>query len=1017
MTFTGVPVPGATITATQGDIRLVTTSDLQGVYRLAEMADGAWTIRVEMLGFVTINREVTLPSDGRPLAWELTVVPFAEITRALPPPASSQGAPDPAPAGEAGRPERPGAPAPTPSGTVARSGQPDRQTSPNGQPGFQRANVNPAAARTAAGVDTPFSDDSPADSGMGATDGLLINGSVNNSATSPFAQPRAFGTGRPGQRSLYTGGVSALTSNSALDARPFSFTSQPTPKPSYYDMQFIGTFGGPLKIPRLLRRGPNLFLGYQRTTDHSATTRSEIMPTMLERSGDFSESRDPFGRPIQIVDPVSGQPFAGERIPSARVSPEAAALLGYYPQPNVESTGGYNFQTPVVVATHQDSAQARLTQVISGRDQLAGTASYQRTITDAANVFSFIDSTRTSALDTSVNWSHRLRPLMFLRARYQFTRLSTDVTPEFANRVNVSGLAGIFGNNQEPVNWGPPSLIFSSGIAGLATAQYASNTNLTNGWSGDIFWNRGRHSLTVGGGIRLQRFDVLSQQNPRGTFGFAGAATGSDFADFLLGIPQTSSIAFGNADKNLRNSNYEAFLNDDWRVSATLTVNVGIRWEYESPITEVQDRLVNLDAAPGFTAVSPVLATSPVGALTGQAYSDSLVYPDKRGFLPRLGVAWRPVPGSSLVIRAGYGIYRNTAAYQSMALLMAQQPPLSKTSSVANSPSRPLTLANGFVTSASSALNTFGVDPHFRVSDTQTWQVSAQRDLPASLTIIGTYLGSKGRHLMQEFLPNTYPAGASHPCPACPAGFVYLTSSGRSLRNSGQLQVRRRLRNGITATVQYTLAKATDDAAAFSGAGLAGAVIAQNWLDLDAEHGPSSFDQRHLISAQFQYTTGAGVTGGTLVDGLKGRLFKDWTFVSQLTVGSGLPLTPVYLSPVSGTGVAGSIRPRLTGLNVEERREGYYLNPAAYAAPASGQWGDTQRNSITGPAQFGLNAAVGRTFRFGDRLNLDWRIDATNVLNRVTYSGVNMIVGSPQFGLPNLANQMRRLQSSLRLRF
>jgi len=328
-----------------------------------------------------------------------------------------------------------------------------------------------------------------------------------------------------------------------------------------------------------------------------------------------------------------------------------------------------------------------------------------------------------------------------------------------------------------------------------------------------------------------------------------------------------------------------------------------------------------------------------------------------------------------------------------------------------------LTLANGFITSAASALNTFAVDPNFRVSYAENWQLSAQRDLPASLTIIGTYLGSRGSRLMQEFLPNTYPAGAANPCSTCPSGFVYLTSSGSSLRNAGQLQVRRRLRNGFTATVQYTLAKATDNAAAFSGAALGGAVIAQNWLDLDAERSPSSFDQRHQLVTQVQYTTGAGITGGTLVDGLRGRLFKDWTFVGQLTTGSGLPVTPVYLAAVPGTGVSGNIRASLTGEPLNAVPDGYYLNPAAYAAPAKGQWGNAGRNSIAGPGQFNVNAGIGRTFRWGDRLNLDWRFDSTTVLNRVTYASVDTIVGSPQFGLPNRANQMRKLQSSVRLRF
>ena len=168
-------------------------------------------------------------------------------------------------------------------------------------------------------------------------------------------------------------------------------------------------------------------------------------------------------------------------------------------------------------------------------------------------------------------------------------------------------------------------------------------------------------------------------------------------ADFLLGLPHTSSIAFGNADTFLRGNSYDVYVTDDWRIGPGLTVNAGVRWEYEAPITEQFGRLVNLDIAPGFTAVSPVIATDPVGTLTGQRYPDSLLRPDRRGIQPRLGVAWRPIAGSSLVIRAGYGVYRNTAVYQAIDLLLAQQPPLSKAQSVETSAAAPLTLANGFI--------------------------------------------------------------------------------------------------------------------------------------------------------------------------------------------------------------------------------------------------------------------------------------------------------------------------------
>jgi hypothetical protein len=766
-----------------------------------------------------------------------------------------------------------------------------------------------------------------------------------------------------------------------------------------------------------------VFFGYQRLVDHTATTQSALVPTLLERGGDFSQSVDALGRPIQLIDPSTGRRFSNDVISNARLSPQAQSLLQYYPTPTLDAGGRYNYQTPVLVGTHQDSAQARGTYSINGRNQLFGNASFQRTTTDAGNVFGFTDSTHLSTLDAAMNWSHRFSQFLSARFRYQYTGQSTDVRPFFADRVNVSGEAGISGNNQDPANWGPPALTFSSGVAGLGTAQFAANDTATHAFGVEILKTIPRHTFTIGADLRPQYVGIVSQQDARGTFSFTGAATGSDVADFLLGIPATSSIAFGNPDKRLRATNADAYINDDWRVTPTLTINAGVRWEYESPFTESQNRLVNLDVAAGFTAASPVTAAAGAGETTGQHYPASLLHDDRGGVQPRFGMAWRPVPGSSLVIRGGYGIYRNTNVYQSLALFLAQQPPFSKTLSVANSAATLLTLANGFSTASGASSNTFAVDPDFRVAAVQSWQLSAQRDLPGSLTIVGTYLGSKGSHLMQEFLPNTYPAGAVNPCASCPVGFVYLTSGGSSLRNAGQIQLRRRLRNGLTATAQYTLAKATDNAAAFlrAGDGLqttsAAGFIAQDWHDLDADRGPSAFDQRHQVVAQLQFTTGMGIGGGALLDGMRGRLFNGWTVATQLNTGSGSPQTPLFLTIVPGTGVTGTVRADLTRVAADQIPSGYYANPAAYGAPASGQWGSAGRNSITGPAQFAFNGGLSRAFLLSNRVTLDWRLDATNLLNRVTYASINTIVGSPQFGLPVQANTMRRLQTSVRLRF
>jgi hypothetical protein len=197
---------------------------------------------------------------------------------------------------------------------------------------------------------------------------------------------------------------------------------------------------------------------------------------------------------------------------------------------------------------------------------------------------------------------------------------------------------------------------------------------------------------------------------------------------------------------------------------------------------------------------------------------------------------------------------------------------------------------------------------------------------------------------------------------------------------------------------------------------LNGGAIAQDWLDLDAERAASNFDQRHLLTVQAQFTSGVGIGGGALATGMRGSLLKGWTVTSQLTTGSGLPLTPVVLTSVPGTGVVGTMRAdRVSG--VDAVSPGAYANPAAYVLPAAGHWGNAGRNSIRGPAQFSMHASLGRSFLWGDRFTLDWRFDATNVLNRVTFANVNTIVGSPQFGLPIQANTMRKLQSSLRWRF
>jgi hypothetical protein len=977
VTFNGSPVPGATITATQGSKTFAVVSNADGDYSFPDLPDGTWKIKITMTDFAILEQVVTV-SPGTPgIKWELKLLPLAQILARAKVMKSGEGNAVTASLPEAparSNAPKPGAPAETPKPIEESSGQ--------------------------------------------AAEGFLVNGSSNNAATSQFSLAQAFGNTRKGVAGLYTGGLALILDNSALDARPFSVSGLNEPKASYSTITGVITFGGPLDIPHVLPRGPNFFAGYEWTRNNTATVDPGLVPTEAQRRGDLATG---------VIDPID---------------PVAQKLLNLYPLPNLPGNSQYNYQIPVLNNSHRDAMQARLDRSVGRKDELYGQFAFQSIRANSTNLFGFVDTTDTLGLDGKINWQHRLSHEIYVNTGYQFSRLRTLVIPYFANRSNVSLAAGVTGNDQDPSDWGPPTLTFSSGLASLNDANSSFDRNRTDGVSGSAEYYRGRHNITVGGDFRRQEFNYLSQQNPRGNFAFTGAATGvSDFADFLEGIPDTSQIAYGNADKYFRQSVYDAYANDDWRIRPELTINVGIRWEYGAPITELFGRLVNLDVAPGFTAVEPVLGSAPKGSLTGAGYPTSLIRPDRLGIEPRIGLSWRPIPGSSVVVRAGYGVYDDTSVYQTTALQMAQQAPLSTSVSVQTSPACLETLTSGFNPCSSISQELFGVDPNFRVGYAQTWQLSVQRDLPASLQMTVAYLGIKGTRGVQQFLPNTYPTGATIPCPLCPTGFVYQTSGGDSTRQSGSIQLRRRLRSGFTANLQYTFSKSIDDDATLGGQGpvppggvaptVPAATIAQNWLNLRAERGLSTFDQRHLLNASIQYTSGMGMHGGTLLTGWRGTLLKEWTVAATITAGSGLPQTPIYEATINGTGLVGSRPDRASG-SVYAGSDGHFLNPAAYAAPQPGQWGTAGRDSIIGPGQFTFNGSLSRTFRVAKRYNLDIRADATNLLNHVVYSSWNTTLNpitnpgshsvfttdlNPLFGLPAAANPMRSLQITARLRF
>lgn len=1007
VTFGGLPIPGATVTATQGDKKLTAISDLSGVYHFDDLADGAWTIDIEMQCFQSIHTQITIGADTQEGKSELVLLANDELmarTKVVQNPIIPQPIlVPPAPGKNAG-----------------------------------------ASAGNNAPADMPKPPESSNDQ---AADGYLVNGSVNNAATSRYATNAAFGNTRSGSRALYTGGFATIFGNAATDARPYNITGLTAPKSAYDLITINATLGGPIKIPHLLPRGPNFFVNYSWTHNNNAEVIPGLVPTPAERSGNLAGLVNAQGQPVAIYNPATGQPYVNNQIP---VTPQAAALLSLYPLPaaNIPSISGYNYQAAILNSVHQDALQSRLDKTLGRKDQLFGGFNFQSTRAGNISLFDFVDSTGTLGINANIHWTHRFNPHFFLFTAYTFSRLRTELTPNFANRIDVSGPSGanISGNSQDPADWGPPTLSFSSGVSSLTDGNSRFNRSRTDGVSLSVGIYRGRHNISAGGDFRKQEYNDRFQQNPRGTFGFTGAATangpestttGSAFADFLIGVPDTSAIAFGNADKYLREPVYDAFFTDDWRILSVLTINAGMRWEYSAPITELHGRLANLDLNPGFTGGTPVLGNDPVGSVTGAHYPASLVRPDRLGIEPRIGISWRPIPASTIVIRGGYGIYRDTSVYQNIALQLAQQAPFSKSFTVQNSAACPLTLANGF--NCASA-DTFAIDPSFHVGYAQTWQLSVQRDLPFALQMVATYFGVKGTHGAQQFYPNTNPIGAANPCPSCPAGFVYETSGGNSTRQAGQIQLRRRLKNGLTASLEYTYSKSIDDDAVLGGQGYVSsgtqsqnaaagassapsASIAQNWRDPRAERGLSTFDQRHLLNVSAQYTSGEGLGGGTLMSGWRGRLLKEWTLQTTLSAASGLPETPIYSVAIPGTGNTTAMRPSLTGAPIYVSNARAHLNAFAFQAPTLGQWGTAGRDSITGPNHFSLNSSLARTFRPHGKTYLDFAVSANNLLNHPDFTSWSAVwnnaslSNAQQFGRPVSPNSMRKLQTTLRFRF
>ncbi len=833
------------------------------------------------------------------------------------------------------------------------------------------------------------------------------------------AEGRTFGNRRRrGQQPLVRGMAFLQIGNSAFDARPYSLTGQNFDKPGYSQNRFGVTLGG-----QLPKTHTQYTLNYSGNINHNSYSAYATVPTPLERLGDFSQSV--VQAPVTIYDPDTRAPFPGNRIPQSRIDSAAAGLLDFIPLPN-RPGALQNYQIVTSIPRDTNALAVRINQSLNAKHRLTGGFNWQNRDSDTAQVYGFLDNSFGHGYTIDGGWAWTIAPKTVNDLRLRFNRDHSFTDPFFAGLQDTARQLGIQGPSTQPENWGPPNLSFTN-IGDLTDASPVQR--LTGYWSiGDsISLVRGKHTIQSGVEMRRSKIDTNTDQNARGTFTFSGLLTsafnekgqplpntGFDFADFLLGFPQSSSIRFGTTDTYFRTMSYSAFVQDEWRAKSNLTFNLGLRYEYMQPFTEKYGHLANLDIAPNFTGVQVVLP--------GQSgFPDALIDSDKNNFAPRLGFAYRPMKNKRLQVRGGYSIFYDGTAYNTIAVRLAGQPPFASTGSLQTSPTRVLTIQDGFGNDETKEVtNTFAVSRAYLLPYAQTWSVAVQDEFKG-IVLEANYLGTKGTRLDVLRLPNRAAPGS--PLTAedrrqigNAVGFTFDSSEGNSIYHAIQLRLIRRLRRGVSTNVFYTFSKSIDNASSIGGSGN---VVAQDDRDLSAERGLSIFDRRHQLTWMSMVNSPFGERGFFLKDrSFAARMLQDWNLSTSVTARSGAPLTARVLGNVSdsaGTGAVGSGRADATGLDVSNGSG--FFDLSAFTLPPSGRFGNAGRNTISGPGLFSLDVSLGRAFTLSDRKRLEFRVSSVNVLNNVNYSSLATVVNALNYGLPTATGQMRQINAQVRFRF
>ncbi len=1081
------PIPAATVRLYSGEPGppLETLTEVDGTFEFADLPPGTYKLEIEMAGFQKLTRENIQPVGDASSALKLTLL----RPQAAPKPVFNAGQLTPRRSGAPGQPstgagrmfqeldmgesrtgETTGNLAESTNGTgqsrednsdllvISGNSTANMGAGNMNDPDF-RERMREMADRMGMGAFTPM---------MGGGEGGAPGGPPGGPGGGPPGMrggpggqgfgPMGGGMGRGGRfrQSKLNGSVFMNYRNSFLNARSYSLTGNEVSKPLQIQNDFGGSLGGPLPwhpktspqggMGRFQQSGM-WFVNYEGTRNRNPFDILTTVPTALERAGDFSQttfrSGDLAGNVVPIFDPLSlGQvQFSGNRIPSSRMDSAAVALLQYIPLPNLPGSV-QNFTMQRGLPSSSDSLTARVNSPLTSKDNVFFNYGFRRGDTLSSQIFPGLDTDRTNrAQNFGLGGMHRFQPRFIMNYRLSINRVRTLATNPFSYTNDVAGDLGITGVSTDPINYGIPTITFAN-YGNLQVANPSLLRTQTIDGGGGITKIGRKHTIAAGGDISWNQRNTQTDPNARGTFDFTGfttsqfnaegkplAGTGYDFADFLLGFPNSTSRRYGGSNNYLRNHAFNLFVSDNWRVKPNLTINAGLRYEYQEPYYEKYNHIVSLDPAPGFTAVAQVFPEQ-TGPYSGY-FPRSLVYSDKNNFGPRVGIAWKPKSNSKWVFRAGYGLFYNPGVYPYIVSQLIGQPPFAVNQNLLTSPTDALTLKNGFPTNPDvTILNSYAIDPNYRLGYVQSWNCIVQTQIFKLYTLEAGYYGSKGTHLDVLRAPNRAPEGAP---PGTTEGdrqisnagnFVYQTSEANSFLNSMRVRVVRRFSQGFRLENSYIFSKSIDDASGVGGGSL---TVIQNETDLAAERSLSSFDQRHRFQSDFSFELPVGERRKYLsASGLLVRnLVSHWTITGTWQLASGMPLTPQLLGNLSnnsGTGSNYSERPDSTGIAValpgSERTTLRYFNIDAFTIPAAGTFGNAARYSIPGPGTNLLNLTLNKSFRLDDNnRRIDLRCQVTNLLNHPNFAGLGTAINTINFGRVTSVQSMRQMQITLRISF